>query len=122
MTDFSKLSLDSADALFGALKDEVVSTSSRWFEENEAAISGYLRTLSDATMRTAEALAEGRIGAEQAAMILGDQKATLEQTFDFAQFMTLVLAQKLVDGVFSIVCWAVFKHTGINLFPELVQP
>lgn len=122
MTDFSKLSLDSADALFGALKDEVVSTSSKWFEENEAAISGYLRTLSDAAMRTAEALAEGRIGAEQASMILGDQKATLEQTFDFAQFMTLALAQKLVDGVFSIVGWAVFKATGINLFPELVQP
>ena len=122
MTDFSKLSLDSADALFGALKDEVVGTSSKWFQENEAAISGYLRTLSDAAMRTAEALAEGRIGAEQAAMILGDQKATFEQTFDFAQFMTLALAQKLVDGVFSIVGWTVFKHTGINLFPELVQP
>lgn len=122
MTDFSQLSISTPSELFDALKDEVAGTASKWFDENRSSVSGYFESLAEASIETTRALAEGRIGEEQAAMIFADQKAAFEQTIEFTKFMTAVLAQKLFDGVFSIVGWTVFKHTGINLFPELVQP
>jgi hypothetical protein len=122
MTDFSQLAISTPSQLFDALKDEVAGTASKWFDENRSSVSGYFESLAEASIETARALAEGRIGEEQAAMIFADQKAAFEQTIEFTKFMTAVLAQKLFDGVFSIVGWTVFRHTGINLFPELVQP
>jgi hypothetical protein len=122
MTDFSQLSIHNAAGLLDALKDEVTGTASDWFRENGTAASGYLQSLAQASMQTAKALAEGRIGEEQAAMIFADQKAAFLQTFEFSRFMTAVLAQKLLDGVFGIIGWTLFRQTGVNLFPELVRP
>jgi hypothetical protein len=122
MTDFSQLSINSAGDLFDAMKNETVSTASDWFNQNHQAVAGYLQQLADAAMRTTQMLAQGTIPPEQAEMMFADQKAAMIQTFEFETFMASALAQKLLDGIFSIIGWTVFRHTGINLFPALVQP
>lgn len=122
MPDFSQLTIASAADLFDALKDEALTTAGDWFRENSAAMSGYLDQLAQATMQTSRALAEGRIGEEQAQMIFADQQAALEQTIEFGHFMTMALAQQLADGIFGIVGWVVQRATGISLFPELMPP
>jgi hypothetical protein len=122
MADFSHVSITSPDQLLGLLKDEVAGTSTQWWAKNQSTVSGYLKALAAAAVETQASLLSGRIGEEQAAMILADQKAALEQTIQFTEYMTLALAQMLLDGIFGIIGWGIFNRTGINLFPDLVKP
>lgn len=122
MVDFSSLKLTDVDGMFNAIKGVVTGTASDWFNKNSTAVTGYLQQLAQAAVETQSALLQKRIPPEQAQMIMANQKAALEQTADFAQFMTLVLAQQLMDGIFSVIGWSVFNTTGVNLFPDLVKP
>jgi hypothetical protein len=122
MVDFSSLRLTDVDGMFNAIKDQVAGTATDWFNKNSTAVTGYLKQLAQAAVETQSALIQKRIPPEQAQMIMANQKAALEQTADFAQYMTLVLAQQLMDGIFSIIGWSIFNTTGVNLFPELVKP
>lgn len=122
MVDFSTLSLTNVNAMLGAIRTEVAGTAGDWFSKNESTISGYLQSLAQAAVETQASLLAKRIPPEQAQMILDNQKAALQQTLDFAEYMTLALAQQLLDGVFSIIGWSIFNTTGVNLFPDLVKP
>lgn len=120
--DFSQINITSADQLFGLLKTQVTTTASQWWNTNSGAVQGYLTALAQAAVETQASLVAGRIPQEQATMILANQKAALEQTIQFTEYMTLALAQSLMDGIFSIIGWGIFNRTGINLFPDLVKP
>jgi hypothetical protein len=54
--------------------------------------------------------------------IMGMQKAAFSQTLQFAQYMTLALAQQIENTVFTVIGWAIYNRTGFNLFPLLVKP
>ncbi len=53
---------------------------------------------------------------------MGMQKAAFSQTLQFAQYMTLALAQQIENTVFTVIGWAIYNRTGFNLFPLLVKP
>jgi hypothetical protein len=122
MVDFSTLSLTNVDGMFNAIKGQVATTAGDWFSKNQASVTGYLTSLAQAAVETQSALLQKRIPPEQAQMIMANQKAALEQTAQFAEYMTLVLAQQLMDGIFSIIGWSIYNTTGVNLFPDLVKP
>jgi hypothetical protein len=116
MTDLSTFNPTSFDQLFNA-----------FVEEGSAAINGnvadikavpaHLKTLAKAALKTAQALAEGRIDKETAGDALQAQKDAFKQALEFEAFMALVVAQKLTDAVFRVIGAAIRNRTGINLIP-----
>ena len=70
-------------------------------------------------MQTTNALAEGRIKAAQAKMILDMQKVAYQNTLNFGKFMTMALAQRVIDRTFQIIGAAILNRTGLNLFSGL---
>jgi hypothetical protein len=67
-------------------------------------------------------VASGAVSPEAADIIMHNQELAFNQTIRFTEYMTLVLAQKLLDTVFAVVGWAIYNRTGVNLFPALVTP
>jgi hypothetical protein len=116
MVDLSTFNPQNLDQLFKGLVDEgraAVGSS----VDNIAAVPPQLKTLAEATLKTATALAEGRIDAETAKTILEDRKETLQQALEFEAYMALVVAQKLTNAVFNVIGAVIRNRTGINLFP-----
>lgn len=122
MTDLASFNPANAGALFGRIVDELKGTATDWWNENAPLMEGYVKTLAEAAIQTREALLEKRIGQEQADIIMHNQKLAFEQTLRFTKYMTLVLAQQLLDSAFRVVGWAIFNKTGINIAPGLVTP
>ena len=114
MTDLSTFNPASLDELFDALVAEGAAAVGRSLDDI-AAVPGHLRTLAEASLKTIEALAEGRISAETAAEILRDRKATLRQALEFEALMGLVVAQKLADAAFRVIGAAIRNRTGLDL-------
>ncbi|WP_404480393.1 hypothetical protein [Novosphingobium sp. BL-52-GroH] len=121
MSDLSTFNPTNVDALFDKLVQEVTGEAQDWWTDNKTLMTGYFRSLSEASLQTASALAEGRINEAQANRAFRSQKLAFEQTLEFSEFMTLVLAQRLLDAVFSVIGWVIFNRTGINLSPHLVS-
>lgn len=113
---------DNVDELIGAIGDELSNVGKKWWEVNSQLVTGYLRSLAEATFQTQIALAQGRITPEQADRIMHMQEVAFTSTVHFTKYMTFALAQKVLDTTFKIVGWALYNKTGINLFPQLVSP
>ncbi len=122
MIDFATLNIDSVDQLVSVLEDELGGVSTQWWNTNKGVVAGYLRSLAEATMQTRTALFNQQIPPEAADMIIHNQELAFNQTLQFTQFMTLVLAQQLLNAAFKVIGWVIFNKTGINLAPNLVQP
>lgn len=122
MLDFANLRIDNVDDLVSTLEEELGGVSTQWWNANKSVVAGYLRSLAEATMQTRLALANGQIPAQAADMIMSNQKLAFTQTLQFTQFMTLVLAQQLLDAAFKVIGWVIYNRTGVNLAPSLVQP
>jgi hypothetical protein len=122
MTDLSAFNPADADALLDGLVEALTGDAKAWWDKNRGLMQGYVKGLAEASMQTAQALAEGRITEYQASQAFAMQRAAFEQALHFSEYMTLVLGQRLLDTVFRIVGWAVLNRTGINLAPNLVQP
>lgn len=122
MPDFSNFNPAGVDDFFDAFTGELTSVAGEWWTTNKSAVGGYVRSLAEASAQTQIALAEGRISANVADQALRMQQATFRQTIRYTELMQYALAQKVVDTLFSMVGWAVFNKTGVNLFPELVKP
>jgi hypothetical protein len=122
MLDFANLKIETVDGLVSALEDELGGVSTKWWNANKSVVSGYLRSLAEASVQTQLALANHQIPPEAADMIMRNQQLAFNQTLQFTKFMTLVLAQQLLDATFRVIGWAIYNKTGINLAPSLVQP
>ncbi|MBO9557859.1 MAG: hypothetical protein J7515_04645 [Caulobacter sp.] len=122
MLDFANLRIDNVDDLVATLEEELGGVSTQWWNANKSVVTGYLRSLAEATMQTRLALANGQIPPEAADMIMSNQKLAFTQTLQFTKFMTLVLAQQLLDAAFKVIGWVIYNKTGVNLAPSLVQP
>jgi hypothetical protein len=122
MVDFTSLNIDNVDDLVSTLGDELGEVSTKWWNANKSVVAGYLRSLAEATLQTRLALANGQIPPEAADMIMRNQQLAFNQTLQFTKFMTLVLAQQLLDATFRVIGWVIFNKTGVNLAPSLVQP
>ena len=120
--DLSKFNPADAQALFQEIASEVSGDASAWWNTNSTLVAGYIKSLSEAAIQTQLALAEGRIDQATATQILDMQKTAFTQTLQFAQYMTLALAQQIENTVFTVIGWAIYNKTGFNLFPLLVQP
>ena len=116
MVDLATFNPQNLDELFHGLIEEGRAAVGGAVD-NVAAVPAHLKTLAEATLKTAAALAEGRIDAETAKEIFEDRKATLKQALEFEAYMALVVAQKLTDAVFRVIGAAIRNRTGINLFP-----
>jgi hypothetical protein len=116
MTDLSTFNPTSFDDLFKAFVDEGSAAIGTSIKDIKA-VPGHLKTLAEATLKTAAALAEGRISAETAKEIMVDRKETFKQALEFEAFMALVVAQKLTDAVFKVIGAAIKNRTGISLIP-----
>ena len=122
MLDFANLRIDNVDQLVSTLEDELGGVSTQWWNANKSVVAGYLRSLAEATLQTQVALTNQQIPAEAADMIMRNQQLAFNQTLQFTKFMTLVLAQQLLDATFRLIGWVIFNKTGVNLAPSLVQP
>lgn len=122
MVDFASLNIDNVDQLVSALEDELGGVSTKWWNANKSVVAGYLRSLAEATLQTQVALGNHQIPPEAADMIMRNQQLAFNQTLQFTKFMTLVLAQQLLDATFRLIGWVIYNKTGVNLAPSLVQP
>ena len=61
------------------------------------------------------------IDQQTADQIFRMQQAALRQTIRFTKYMTLVLSQRVMNAVFSVIGWMIYNKSGINFFPELVK-
>lgn len=122
MADLS--SFDPADAgeIGTRIVAEMEGTAGNWWKENAPLMEGYVKALAEAAIQTREALVSKRISKEQADIIIHNQELAFQQTLRFTKYMTLILAQQLLDAAFSVVGWAIFNKTGINVMPALVKP
>jgi hypothetical protein len=120
--DLTKFDPEDVSAFAEALKDRASDISTKWWTENKDVVSGYLRSLAEAAFQTRLALEVGRIKADDADKIMHMQELAFNQTMQYTKFMTFVLAQRLLNGVFELVGWAIYNRTGVNLFPGLVKP
>ena len=122
MAELSEFSPANVGEIVDRIVSEMKDVSSKWWTQNSGLMSGYVRTLAEATLQTRAALAEKRISPAQADMILHNQELAFNQTLKFSKYMTFALAQKLLDTVFKVVGWVIYNVTGVNLAPNLVQP
>jgi hypothetical protein len=120
--DLSSFNPADADQLLAMIEGQVGQVSAKWWTANESAVSGYLKSLAEAAIQTQIALAANRISQQDATDAMAMQKAALQQTIQFTEYMTLALAQQVFDTVFTVIGWAIYNKTGMNLFPELVSP
>jgi hypothetical protein len=122
MVDFASLNIDNVDQLVSTLEDELGGVSTQWWNANKSVVAGYLRSLAEATLQTQVALGNKQIPPEAADMIMRNQQLAFNQTLQFTKYMTLVLAQQLLDATFRVIGWVIYNKTGVNLAPSLVQP
>ena len=117
--DLTTFNPSSPSDLATAIAGDISGLGQRWWTENSQDVEGYVRSLAEATMQTTNALAEGRIKAAQAKMILDMQKVAYQNTLNFGKFMTMALAQRVIDRTFQIIGAAILNRTGLNLFSGL---
>ena len=117
--DLSTFNPSSAGELANAITGQISSMGKRWWETNSQDVEGYVRSLAEAAVQTGTALAEGRIEKAQAQMIMEMQKTAYQNTLHFTKFMTMALAQNVLDETLRIVGAAVMNRTGLNLWPGL---
>jgi hypothetical protein len=120
--DLSTFNPANADQLFAMLQGQVGQVSQQWWKANSGAVEGYLKSLAEAAIQTQIALAAGKISQQDATDAMNMQKAAMQQTIQFTEYMTLVLAQQVFNAVFTVIGWAIYNKTGMNLFPDLVTP
>ncbi|MVO17392.1 hypothetical protein [Parasedimentitalea huanghaiensis] len=121
MTDLSNFDPNSVDDLLERIFDDVKDVGKEWLNENSDVVGGYFRSLAEAALQTRFSLEAGKISAEYADQVLHMQQAAFRQTIKYTRFMTLVLSQKIVDTVFTIIAYVIMNKTGLNLFPELAK-
>jgi hypothetical protein len=122
MADLATFNPTDVDELFDQLVSEVSGEAKTWWTKNKGLMTGYLKSLAEASMQTTIALHNKQITAAQANRAFRAQKLAFEQTLDFSKLMTLVLAQRLLDAIFRVIGWVILNRTGINLAPHLVKP
>ena len=120
--DLSTFNPANAQELASAITGNISTMGRRWWENNSQDVEGYVRSLAEASVQTATALAEGRIEKAQAQMIMEMQKTAYQNTLHFTKFMTMALAQNVLDETMRIVGAAVMNRTGLNLWPGIVNP
>jgi hypothetical protein len=121
MTDFSTFDPGSTEALFRALLREGERALGRSLDDVRS-VAAHLRSLAEASLETATALAEGRIDAETAREAFESRRQVLLQMRDFAALAALQAAPLAADAIFEAIGWAIYNRTGVNLAPRLVAP
>ena len=119
--DLSTFNPSTAQELANAVTGQISTMGKRWWETNSQDVEGYVRSLAEAAVQTGTALAEGRIEKAQAQMIMEMQKTAYQNTLHFTKFMTMALAQNVLDETLRIVGAAVMNRTGLNLWPGLTS-
>ena len=119
MIDLATFNPASADDLFEAIVEEGGRALGRPLE-NVQAVSGHLRQLAEDSLKTARALAEGRIDAETARDAFEGRRQALLQLGEFVELQALQAAQRAADAIFRVIGAAIRNRTGINLAPGLL--
>ncbi|MEO0990146.1 MAG: hypothetical protein AAFX00_04255 [Pseudomonadota bacterium] len=122
MTDLPNFNPSSVDELLGEIFTNVSGVAEDWWRENSGQMKGHLRVVAEAELQVREGLLRGTMTEEAADMNLESQKMLLKAIVNSTQLRKRVLAQRIVNEVFSLVGWSVFNRTGVNLFPEIVKP
>ena len=113
--DLSTFKPGSVDDLVKAITGEISTLGEKWWTANSSAVEGYVRSLAQAAKDTAESLAKGEMPQEEAKQILQMQKSAFETSVKFGEYMTMALAQNVVDKAMQIVGAAIKNLTGIDL-------
>lgn len=118
MSDLTTFNPETVDQLLDRIIEDVTKVGEDWLNENAGVVDGYFKSLVEAAMQTKSSLAAGKITAEYADQVLHMQQAAFRQTIKYTKYMSLVLSQKVVDAVFSVIAHVVKNKTGFDLFPE----
>ena len=121
MSDLASFNPGSIDELLGRILRDGEQALGRPIE-NVGAVAGHLRGLAEDSLKTAKALAEGRIDEETAREVMAGRKEILVQMTEFVELTGLQAMQRVADAVFRVIGWAILNRTGINLAPGLVDP
>lgn len=113
--DLSTFKPSSVKDLVDAITGQISQMGEDWWKKNSSAVEGYVKSLAQAAKDTATSLAEGTIPKEEAEAILKMQKEAFETSIKFGEYMTLALAQNVVDEAMKIVGAAIKNITGIDL-------
>jgi hypothetical protein len=120
-TELSTFKPETVEELVSELRTQLANIASNWWKSNSQLVEGYLKSLAESVIQTQVALEMKKISPESADILLHNQELAFNQVLRFTEFMTLVLAQKLLDTVFAVVGWVIYNKTGVNLFPALVK-
>lgn len=113
--DLSTFKPDSVGDLVDAITGEISGMSKDWWDANSKAIEGYVTSLAEAAKETATSFAKGEMPEEEAKQILAMQKSAFETSIKFGEYMTMALAQNVVDKAMQIVGAAIKNLTGVDL-------
>lgn len=113
--DLSTFNPSSVGDLAHAIEGEVSDMGADWWNANAKTVRGDVKSLSEAAMETAQSLAAGAMPPEEAEAILKMQKDAFETSVKFGAYMTLALAQNVVDKVGQIIAAAIKNKTGISI-------
>ena len=121
MTDLADFNPASFDALFHRMLEDGQQALGGPID-SASAVAGHMRSLAQDSLKTAKALAEGRIDAKTAREVFEGRKEMLVQMAEFVVLTGLQAMQRVADAVFRVIGWAILNRTGINLAPGLVNP
>lgn len=113
--DLSTFDPKSVGSLAKAIEGEVSKMGETWWKSNAGAVEGYIHDLAQAATDTATSLAEGKMPQAEAEAILKMQKDAFETSIKFGEYMTLALAQDVVDEAGKLISAAIKNKTGISI-------
>ncbi|HEX8193572.1 MAG TPA: hypothetical protein VF552_11810 [Allosphingosinicella sp.] len=120
MTAARQDELAAADALFRAILAQAEASAGRPLAD-AGALADHLRSLARASLETAAALAEGRVGVDTAREAFEARRRVLVQMRAFAELAVLNGAGAAADAIFRLLARAVRERTGIDLAPGPLQ-
>ena len=122
MDDWSRFNPADAAALLDGIEGEVGKVATDWWNTNKAKVGGHLDRLARDGVEIRAQIATGQLDQASAERYFRMERRSLQALEAFTEFMTAVLAQKVADTVFTVIGWAIFNRTGINVAPDLVRP
>ncbi|MDZ4363074.1 hypothetical protein [Brevundimonas sp.] len=113
--DLSVFKPNDADELFDAIWTQITGVVIDDLQSFKKEIEPMLRSIATKAVRTAGMLAAGQISREDADLALHTQELALSSVLLYSAFMTYVLAQGVLDAVFTVISAAIKNLTGIEL-------
>ena len=106
---------NSAGELFDGVLSHVLPVLADNWERAQEDVEPALKSIAISAFNTQRRLKIGEINQDKADALLHIQELALSNTLLYAEFLTYVLRQEIVDAVFKVITAAIKNWTGVDL-------